>query len=142
MMKQLMNKSVVFGVGLLVSVLTLNVSAEVAVVVNPSNESTVDIEAVKDIYLGNQKSFSDGNSALVLFQQGDAGEEFSTKLLERSSSQFKAYWAKRTFSGKGKPPKSISTSSEIKEMVASNPNAIGIIDAKEVDASIKVILLQ
>jgi len=141
-MNQSISKSIIFALGLLALISTHNAVAEVAIIVHPSNESTIDIGIIKKLFLGKKKSFSNGTSVHLFIQKGDMGEEFTKKFLSRSPSQFKAYWAKRTFSGKGKPPKSLSNSIAIKEMVAATPNAIGFIDANEVDASIKVVVSQ
>lgn len=135
-----MRKTVIVVMGLMLSFTACSSFAEVAVVVNPSNSAAVDADIIKKLYLGKMKSFSDGTKVKLVFQQGDIGEEFTAKVLDRSSSQFKAYWAKRAFSGKGKPPKSLASSSEVMEKVSSTPGAIGIIDASEANNSVKIVL--
>ena len=50
-----------------------------------------------------------------------ASEVFNKSLLGKSGRQFKAYWAKQIFTGKGAPPKAVGVN-EMLELVANNPN--------------------
>ncbi len=68
-----------------------------------------------------------------------ASKHFNDKVLKKSASQLKAYWSKLIFTGKGAPPKSVESAQEMLSLVASNPNIIGYVDAKELDSSVKVI---
>ncbi|WP_438865483.1 phosphate ABC transporter substrate-binding protein [Neptunicella sp.] len=115
-------------------------SADVAVIVNPANGATISQDEVTKLFLGKDKSFSNGESAVPINQQGDLSEEFNTKVLNKSGSQIKAYWSKLVFTGKGTPPKEVNSDDEVKKLVAANPNIIGYIDAAKVDASVKVVL--
>jgi ABC-type phosphate transport system substrate-binding protein len=115
--------------------------ADVAVIVNPSNASALDDDAIKWLFLGKAKSFPNGEQAIPLNQkQGSTvSDEFGDKVLGKSASQLKAYWSKLVFTGKGTPPKEQDNDAEVIKLVASNPNLIGFIDAKSVNDSIKVI---
>jgi hypothetical protein len=53
----------------------------------------------------------------------------------------KAYWTKMIFTGRGQPPREMSTSMAIRKMVADNPNLIGYIDKSALDASVKTVLI-
>ncbi len=68
----------------------------------------------------------------------DVHKEFAKKVLGKSSSQLKAYWAKLVFTGKGTPPKQINSDAEMIKLVAANPNLIGFVNAASVDDSVKV----
>ncbi len=65
--------------------------------------------------------------------------EFEQKVLKKSASQIKAYWSKRVFSGKGKPPKEVDNDAAVIAFVAANAGAIGYVDAASVDASVNVL---
>lgn len=118
------------------------VHAEVAVIVHPSNAATLDIEAVSKLFLGREKSFTGGATAvpLSLSEGSPAAAEFNDKVVKKSFSQLKAYWSKLLFTGKGTPPKEVSNDAEMLQLVANNPNMIGYVDAKSVDSSVKVVL--
>ena len=124
----------------LVSVLfAATVQAEIVVVVNNANDSAITKKDVKRIFLGKMKSFSNGGSiaAVDVSNTSPTREAFNKAALKKSSSQVKAYWSKRVFSGKGTPPKVLDSDAKIKEFVAANPNAIGYIDSASLDASVK-----
>ncbi|MBL4743533.1 MAG: hypothetical protein JKX87_02680 [Cycloclasticus sp.] len=129
------NQTLVLFTSLLVSSFAF---AEVAVIVHPSNANAFDKAAIAKIFLGKKKSFPSGGSIITLTQDGALADEFNTKLLGKSSSQLKAYWAKLIFTGKAIPPKTVAEG-EMLELVKSNPSTIGFIDGSKVTADVKVI---
>jgi len=52
----------------------------------------------------------------------------------------KAYWSRLVFTGKGKPPMSVGSASEMLSAVAADSSAIGYVDASQVNDSVKVVL--
>lgn len=116
--------------------------AEVAVIVHPSNNNQLDEATISKIFLGREKSFADGQSVvpLALADAAPASTAFNDAVLKKSASQLKAYWSKLVFTGKGTPPKEISSDEEMLKLVATNPSVIGYVDASKVDASVKVAL--
>ena len=116
-------------------------NAEVAIVVNAANANSLDQSDIAKIYLGKAKSFPSGEK--IEFASLDDGhsatEEFNDKVLKKSSSQVNAYWSKLVFTGKGTPPKKLDNDAAMLQFVASNPDAIGFVDASKVDDSVKVI---
>ncbi|ATC94030.1 phosphate ABC transporter substrate-binding protein [Pseudoalteromonas tunicata] len=120
---------------------SLNVMAEVAVVVHPSSTVTLDQDEIAKIYLGKTKSFANGNK-IDIASLGDGDpitSEFNEKVLKKSSSQVNAYWSKLVFTGKGTPPQKVDNSAAMINFVASTENAIGFIDANKVTDGVKVI---
>jgi ABC-type phosphate transport system substrate-binding protein len=131
-------KRSVFFVLFLVSSLSF---AEVAIIVNSGNSSEISDNDIKRMFLGKNKTFSNGESVKAInLKSGNAiRENFEKKVLGKSSSQVKAYWSKLIFSGKAKPLKEGASDSEVLSWVSSTPNAISYIDASKVDDSVKVI---
>ena len=131
-------KRSVFFVLFLVSSLSF---AEVAIIVNSGNSSEISDNDIKRMFLGKNKTFSNGESVKAInLKSGNAiRENFEKEVLGKSSSQVKAYWSKLIFSGKAKPLKEGASDSEVLSWVSSTPNAIGYIDASKVDDSVKVI---
>ncbi|PHI38690.1 phosphate ABC transporter substrate-binding protein [Pseudoalteromonas sp. GCY] len=113
----------------------------VDVIVNPANTSTLDENEIKQIFIGKSKSFSDGSKALPITQADGSAvtDEFNEKVLNKSSSQLKAYWSKLVFTGKGTPPKEAADDAEVLKLVASNPNLIGFVSSGAADSSVKVV---
>lgn len=125
-----------------VSMLTaLPCYAELAVIVHPSNASSMDKDAITRIFLGKSRAFpSGGESIPIAFPEGTPeSDEFSQSILGKTPKQLKAYWAKMIFTGKGTPPKQVPTAQEIVNLVANNPNFIGFVPAGSVSGSVKVV---
>ena len=121
-----------------------SVQAEIAVITNPSvKEIGLSRENVADIYLGKKKTYSDGARAKPVDQSTDSmlREQFYRSVVRMSASEVNRYWAKLEFTGKGKPPKVVSGNEAVKHWVASHPGAIGYIDGKSLDNSVKVVLI-
>ena len=120
--------------------LTTPLHAEVAVIVHPSNQQNLSEIDIKNLFSGKQKSFPDGNTAIVLsLPEGDSHlSAFNSKVLGKTDSQIKAYWSKVMFTGKGTPPKDVSQD-EMLRLVAENPNTIGIVDAGKATNSVRII---
>lgn len=94
-----------------------------------------------DIFLGKTSRFPDGTAAMPIDLAEDAPgrERFYAQYTGKSPAQVKAHWAKIIFTGRGQPPRQVTTPAEAKKLIADNPNAIGYIDASLVDASVRVI---
>lgn len=115
--------------------------ADIAVIVNPANNSTLDKSAIKKLFMGKAKKFANGDIALPMNapKGSPTRKNFNKKALGRSSSQINAYWAKLTFTGKGKMPRELSSDAEIIATIASNQGAISYVDASSVTDAVKVI---
>ena len=116
--------------------------AQVAVVVGAKSDiGTLNAEQVSSIYLGKSDKFPNGSTALPLDQTSGSPIRglFYDKVTGKSEAQVKAAWSRLVFSGKGTPPKEISSSSEVKKLVSSNPSTIGYIEKSAVDSSVKVV---
>lgn len=116
------------------------IHAEVAIIVHPSNQQNLSETDIKNLFSGKQKSFPDGNAAIVLtLPEGDSYlTDFNSKVLGKSDSQMKAYWSKVMFTGKGTPPKEVSQE-EMLKLVAENPSTIGIIDAGKASGAVRIL---
>lgn len=115
--------------------------AEVSVVVNSANGDEINAKTIKRIYLGKLKSFPGGArvNVLTLPDSAESTEAFRDKALRKSNSQFKSYWSKLAFTGKGTPPKEIANDAAMIEAVKSDPNAIGFVDSASVTGDVKVV---
>jgi len=117
--------------------------SQVAVVVSAKSDiGTLTSEQVSSIFLGKSDKFPNGTTALPLDQTAGSAirSGFYDKVTGKSEAQVKAAWSRLVFSGKGTPPKEISSSAEVKKLVVANPNTIGYIEKSAVDSSVKVVL--
>jgi ABC-type phosphate transport system substrate-binding protein len=113
----------------------------VAVIVHPSNADALGDTEISRIFLGKMKTFPGGGQAIPINQsEGSAPRgDFEKKVLNKSASQIKAYWSKLVFTGKGTPPKEVSSDAEVIDLIKSNPNLIGYVDESAVTGDVKVI---
>ena len=96
--------------------------------------------AIKKIFLGKTKSWPDGNPVeFVILKSGEAHDGFLKAYVKKSASQFKTYWKKQVFTGKGKSPKSYGSEAELAAYVAGKPGTIGYISGNADTAGAKVI---
>lgn len=117
--------------------------AEIVVVGHPGRKaSTLELQELKNIWLGQRKHTVDGDAARPVDQAvtSRTRDDFYLKLLDKSPHQVKAYWARITFTGKGEAPPAVADDSAVKDWIARNPEAIGYIDAAAVDSRVKVLL--
>jgi ABC-type phosphate transport system substrate-binding protein len=116
----------------------------VAVVSAKSPITTLTKNQIVDIFLGKRSLFPDGTSAIPIDQiEGSATRDaFYAQFAGMSPAQVKAFWSRIIFTGRGQPPRSVATGIETKNLLASNPNAIGYVEKRLVDSSLRVVLLQ
>ena len=118
------------------------VMADVVVVVGASSPlQTLTRNQVADIFLGKTNRLPGGGQVVVIDQpEGSATrDEFYSTYTGKSAAQIKAHWSKIIFTGRGQPPQVVSNGAEVKKRIADNPDTIGYIDAREVDASVKAL---
>jgi ABC-type phosphate transport system substrate-binding protein len=96
---------------------------------------------VADIFLGKSNRFPDGAQATPIDQPEASSlrEEFYDKVTGKSLAQLKAHWSKIIFTGRGRPPKTASSSTEVKKLLGENLLAIGYIEDTQVDPSVRVL---
>lgn len=119
-------------------------AAEVVVIVSAHNPvAALRADQVADIFLGEATRFPDGLEAQALDQIWNTPmrNEFYQKVASRTPALMKAYWTKRIFTGRGQPPRELSSSMAVRKAVAEDPAAIGYVDRAAVDASVRVVLV-
>lgn len=123
-------------------ILSGNALADMVIIVNKENNSTITRDEVKKLYLGKIDKFSNGNTAIPInLNDSDLKNEFDASIIGRNSAQVTAYWSKAVFTGAGTPPKQVNDQSEVLKLVSSNPDVIGYIDKSLVTDNVKVITL-
>jgi len=115
--------------------------ADVVVIVNKANTAVISGSDISRLFLGKLKQFTDGTKVEPINQKmgSTVRNDFESKVLNKSASKIKAYWSKRVFSGKGKPPKEVASDQEVLAIVSANAGAIGYVDAANVNDSVKVV---
>jgi ABC-type phosphate transport system substrate-binding protein len=130
------------ALGLFLSLLTTSAVADVVAVVSSTSPITsLTTAQVADIFLGKVSRFPNGALAIPIDQaQGShLREEFYASYAGKSSAQIISYWAKIIFTGRGQPPKAAASTTEVRKLLAANPQAIGYIERSEVDSTVRVL---
>jgi ABC-type phosphate transport system substrate-binding protein len=118
--------------------------AALAIIVHPSNSMAgITTEQAADIYLGKSGIFPNGQRVTPVDQapNSPARQKFYKTVVKKDGSALKVYWSKILFTGKGQPPREIGDDADVKSWVATNPDAIGYVDGKFVDSTVKVLLI-
>lgn len=134
------------------ALLTLNLSVislptladEIAVIAHPqATFNQITMGETRQIFMGKSRTLPNAQTALPLMhlENSSLRTRFDRAVLDRDSKQMRAYWAQMIFTGRGKPPRQLESDEAMKKEVAANSNAIGYIDGKSVDASVKVLLM-
>ena len=116
--------------------------ADIAVIVNSANgNAALENDVIAKIFLGKAKSFPDGSKAVALDQdEGSATRDaFYQTIANKDAGQIKSYWSRLIFAGKGTPPKAVGADADVINLVASNPNMVGYVDAAAVSGDVKVV---
>lgn len=66
-------------------------------------------------------------------------EEFYRKVLDKSPSQMRSYWARMTFTGKANPPGTVSGPAELDALLGGQSAFVGYVPADQVGAGMKVL---
>lgn len=118
--------------------------ADVVVVASSKSPLTsLSKNQVAEIFLGKTARFPDGRLAVPIDQEEGlaARDEFYAVFTGKSPAQLKSHWTKIIFTGRGKPPMAVSSSAEVRRLIAANPLTIGYIERSAVDSTIKVLEL-
>jgi ABC-type phosphate transport system substrate-binding protein len=121
-------------------------SPEEVVVVVSARSPTTDLarNELADLFLGRVAHFPDGRPAVPINQtEGNAARaQFNSAYLGRTAAQIKAHWSKVIFTGRGSPPRALASSEEVRRRIAADPNAIGYLERRMVDASLKIVRVE
>lgn len=117
-------------------------AAEVSVIVHKDNMDSMDSDYVKRIFLGKLKGFPSREQAIPLdLPDGNSTREvFLNTFLNKSQTQYSAFWSRVVFTGKGTPPKPVDNESDMIDLVSNNPNLIGFVDSKNVTSDVRVVI--
>jgi len=114
--------------------------ADVVVIANKNvSETSMSKDKVKQIFLGKVVKWQDGSRIRFVTLKGDSHKSFLKEYIGRSEAQYKTYWKKILFTGKGSMPKSFATEQEMAQYVANTKGAIGYISKNTVAENVASI---
>ena len=129
----------------MVFMIAQSVSAQEVLLIanNDVAETSLTAHEVQQIFLGKKTTWENGKK--ITFFTTNADETHTTFLkayVGKSPSQFKTFWKKQVFTGKGKSPVSSADDQEMVGMVASTSGAIGYVAVGTDTSSAKTIPVQ
>lgn len=119
-------------------------SVDLVVIVSAKNPLAVlNVDQAAAIFLGQSVRFPGGTEALPLDQclGSSARDEFYARVTSKTPALMKAYWSKMLFTGRGQPPAELADNAAIRRKVADDPNAIGYIERRALDPSVRAVLV-
>ncbi len=119
-------------------------NAGVAVITHPGvKEIGMSKAKLAKIYLGKLKHYSNGDRVKMvdLPKSSKSHKKFYSSVVKKTDSEINRYWAKLKYTGKGKPPKKLNSARDVLQWVANTEGAIGYIDGKYLNKSVKVVLI-
>jgi hypothetical protein len=113
----------------------------VVVIVHPSRSGAVTREEVRTIYLRQRRFWEDGNPILPVNREYgcEVRKIFEDNLFKDLKVPLSRYWNEQYFLGV-LPPATLASDSAVRQYVAARPDAIGYIDARNLDDSVRVVL--
>jgi ABC-type phosphate transport system substrate-binding protein len=118
--------------------------SDIAIIVHPSNSlSNVSASDAARIYLGKDRSFPNDEKIDTIDQPAGSSihSKFYSSVVKMNEAKVQQYWSRLRFSGKGRPPQVLGDDATVKAFVSQTPNAIGYIDKKAIDRSVKILLI-
>lgn len=131
-----MNPQTAFPLAALGAALAIGTAqAEVVVIVSAKSSLAPTVEQVCQTFLGKIKT----PTPITLAEKNSTRDEFYSKSCNKDPAQVRSIWAKLIFTGGGTPPKEVETDKDMKKLVAADPQSVGYIDKKNLDASVKMV---
>ncbi len=109
---------------------TLAFAEGVVVIVSKANANAIDKALVAKIYTGESRTWAGGGSiaSFDLPEDNLLRDDFDGSIVGKSMTSLKALWSQA------------ATDDDVKKAVAANKNAIGYIQARNADDTVKVVL--
>jgi len=113
-----------------------------AIIVHVDRAGKLDLEAVAQIYLKSRRFWAGGDPIIAVNREADSPtrEIFTRRVLRSDATQLGIYWNRQYFQGV-LPPATLASDEAILRFVARDRRAIGYVDARVVDGSVRVVLI-
>jgi ABC-type phosphate transport system substrate-binding protein len=136
-----LNKYILILIAALFCINSSFINAQIAIIANKSvNITSIDITNLKNLYtIQSNEAGSQKVKLFFLNENGDTENKF-LGAMGKSLLELKKVWLTAKLTGNGKPPDMVATAKDMIEKIKSTPGAIGFVDLKSVNESIKVLL--
>lgn len=140
-MKRLLTRGLLAGTVLALGALRASALDAVIIANESVSAASLDAGALKDIYNGKTMYWDGGQPVVIVVLDGktDAALKDASGM---DASQFKTFWQRLAFSGRGTPPKKVDDTAKAVELVASTKGAIALVPADAALSGVKKIDLK
>lgn len=117
-------------------------AADLVVVAHPQGGvERLSQDEVVNIYLGRYRRLASGLTAepIDLAGEPESKVRFYRKLAGKNLAEINAYWARLLFSGKTRPPWTVTTAEEALQRVANHPGALAYVERDKADKRVAVV---
>jgi len=113
-----------------------------AVIVSVDRQTELSRDEVAQIFLKKRRFWGEGEPIIPVNRNAAsaAREVFTRQIFDQEARFLRTYWNRLYFQGI-LPPLTLASDEAVKRFVSREPNAIGYIDEKLVDASVRVLFL-
>ncbi len=111
--------------------------AEIVIIVSAQAAQAPQVAQVCQAFLGKLKAPTPVN----FNEKNPLRDEFYSKACKKDPAQVQAMLGKLLFTGTGTPPAEVDSAAAMKKAIAADPRAVGYVDKKDVDASVKAIAI-
>ena len=128
--------------GLLASFLIMagTLFSSVVVVSQESAIASLSQNQVRQIFNGQLRRVSGISVKPLDLPNGSASRDaFYQQVTGKSAEQMKSYWARMIFTGRGMPPREVSSERELGMLVGSDPGFIGYVEESRVPAGLRLV---
>jgi ABC-type phosphate transport system substrate-binding protein len=98
--------------------------------------SNLGVDALKDIYIA-KTAYWNGGQRIVIVVLADKTDAAVKEVSGMDASQFKTFWQRLAFSGRGKQPEKVNDAASLVALVASTKGAIALVPADTVLKGVK-----
>ncbi len=128
---------------ILLMLMTTILNAKIIIIINKGSDIKVlPKPAAKAIFMGELKSLKGIDELVVTIQSDtDSHSGFLQEYIGSTSSDFKKHWEKMIYTGKAMEPEVMNSDQEVIDYVKANKGAIGYIDVKSLDDSVKAVMV-
>lgn len=133
---------------LLLSLLVPRAYAQQSLAVIANKEGTptsLSFSELKSVFMGEKQRWSSGKKVVIALlkttHNNKVGLEVCDRIYDMKPDEMNKYWLALVFQGRASAPYFFNSISELKDFIAQNPGAIGIIDESMSTADVKTIVV-
>lgn len=118
------------------------IASRLIVISAKENVENINLDDVSRIFLGKVTQYPSGRTVTPITPdpKDPSYELFAKVVLKKNISQMRAYWAKKIFTGKGRPPQVVATTKELQALVASDKRYLSYIDRNDVVHDVRWVI--